>query len=96
MGADKPKPDRCHVVRTSVTAAAFLANSDSSPGFGVGVASVRACGGPPEFLVARYSRIEHWPTRRITMSWVTSSLRALSGEMRARWHGYFVGYGQQD
>lgn len=30
------------------------------------------------------------------MSWVTSGLRALSGEMRARWHGYFVGYGQQD
>lgn len=34
--------------------------------------------------------------RRTTMSWVTSGLRALSGEMRARWHGYFVGYGQQD
>jgi hypothetical protein len=30
------------------------------------------------------------------MAWVTSSLRAFSGEMRARWHGYFAGYGQQD
>ncbi len=30
------------------------------------------------------------------MSWVTSGLRAFSGEMRARWHGYFVGYGRED
>ncbi len=30
------------------------------------------------------------------MSWITTGLRAFSGERRARWHGYFVGYGQQD
>lgn len=30
------------------------------------------------------------------MSWFTHSLRAFSGEMRARWHGYFVEYGQRD
>ncbi len=30
------------------------------------------------------------------MSWVTSSLRAFSGELRARWHGYFINYGRQD
>jgi hypothetical protein len=30
------------------------------------------------------------------MSWITSGLRALSGEMRARLHGYFVEYGQRD
>ncbi|CQR60677.1 Hypothetical Protein sle_12150 [Streptomyces leeuwenhoekii] len=30
------------------------------------------------------------------MAWITDGLRALSGEMRARWHGYFTGYGRQD
>lgn len=30
------------------------------------------------------------------MNWVTSGFWAFSGEMRARWHGYFVGYGRRD
>lgn len=30
------------------------------------------------------------------MSWIITGFRALSGELRARRYGYFVGYGQQD
>lgn len=30
------------------------------------------------------------------MAWISSGFRALSGEMRTRWHGYFMGYGKED